>query len=201
MSRKPAYIEAQLQVRVSRGYQGVWEIVRERKFPFTVQDITADTNSSETTVRQYLASLKLAGYLNPVKIQGDPRFFFSRAVDFGPIAPRLRRDGTPVGEMGRGQDNMWRTIKMLKSFSPLEVAIHASTDDVQVSEGAAKSYLARLAWAGYIKRERGDTGRYRFLPSWDTGPLAPQIMRTKFVFDPNLKEVRGPASTAIKVLA
>ncbi|MBF0273454.1 MAG: hypothetical protein HQL98_15505 [Magnetococcales bacterium] len=203
MSLKPAPVEAQLRVQIPRGYQGVWEIFR--KLPdhagLTVGDVCSFTNSNRTTVERYMRALERAGYLKrfPVRLKEIGAYVYRRTGPFGLVAVRLRADGTPVGEMGRGQENMWRTLKMLKTFSPLEVAVHASTDAVQVSEGAARTYLARLAWAGYLKRERGGSGRYRFLPSGDTGPLAPMIMRTKFVFDPNVNAVRGPGSDAHQV--
>lgn len=202
MARKPAYIEAQLRGSVPRGYQGVWEVFR--KLPegagLTVGDVCAWTNTHRTTVERYMRALGKAGYLErfPVRLKGIGAYVYRRTGPFGLVAMRLRADGSPVGEIGRGQENMWRTIKILKDFSPLEVAVHASTDTVRVSEGAAKSYLARLAWAGYIKRvRRMDRGRYRFLPGADTGPLAPMIMRSRFVFDPNVNEVRGPGSDAV----
>ncbi|MEO5332133.1 MAG: hypothetical protein H7839_08930 [Magnetococcus sp. YQC-5] len=201
MTRKPAHIEAQLRVRVPRGYQGVWEIIRgiPREYAFSVAEVVEYSNSSLSVIQQYIRSLELAGYLERAGKNDQGGILFRCAKPFGKVAPRLRRDGTPAQETGRGQENMWRTIKMLKHFSPAEVAVHASTEETQVSVRAAESYLKHLVHAGYIKRERGDQVRYRMAPSGDTGPLAPQVMRTKFIFDPNLKEVRGSGMNAQKV--
>jgi hypothetical protein len=89
---------------------------------------------------------------------------------------------------------MWRTMKMLAAFTPSDIAIHASTDDVSVNKSDAKDYIGHLHKAGYLtvtkKAKPGcNQARYRLLPSKNTGPHSPQVQRIKQVFDPNLNKV------------
>lgn len=198
MTRRSAPVEARLALKIPRGFQGVWEILRAADIQeIAAADVVLETNSDKSTVRGYMESLVKAGYLDKVSHPGR-RVMYRKAKPFGPVAPCLRRDGSSADGMGQGQENLWRTMKMLGRFTARELAIHASTDRVAVGESSARSYLTRLSKAGYLRLETD--GCYRFLPGADTGPLAPMIMRTKFVFDPNVNEIRGPGSDAMRMV-
>jgi hypothetical protein len=97
------------------------------------------------------------------------------------------------GRAETAQDRLWRTMKMLKTFSAEDLAIHASVPGRPVSLQTARDYCNRLARTGRYLRfvERGVQGGaaslYRFVGS--TGPRAPRIGRDRSVFDPNINEV------------
>ena len=85
-------------------------------------------------------------------------------------------------------------MKMLKDFSINDLAIHASTDRINIKYDAAKRYVSHLNKAGYLVIKRphktsGTPAMYRFIPSKDTGSLPPIIEKVKQVYDPNLDKV------------
>lgn len=180
-----------------RGVDAYWRIMlrldREQG-RFTLTDVERRTNAHRTTVRDYMRRLERAGFLRAVAVDGGAT---GRARVFELTrrpreAPRVRRDGTLASD-GQRRDQMWRTAKIIKEFSPRDLAVQASTEECVVSEADAKDYCKYLLKAGYIAVKRaGRPGRqavYRFLPTRNTGPKAPMVQRVKAVFDPNLRQV------------
>lgn len=209
MGRHAADIMVRLTARVPRGHQGFWEIIRKLhrdKGAWTVQEVDGRSNVNRGTVDDFIQRLLKGGYI--VKDGANAKTTFYRLVKDQPDAPRLKRDGTPAIEPGLGQEQMWRSIKMLARFDAREISVHASTENVPVPLVAAKSYISRLHRAGYLveaapakpghKPGTGTLATYRLLPSMNTGPLAPQIQRTDFVWDPNRKEVMGPEGKPVR---
>lgn len=186
MSRKPIDEQQPSECR-----QAIWEWVRAQTGPFNATDV--DVRLDPTTIREYLKALSLAGYLEAVSLgkRGEANIY--RLIDdCGVEAPRLRKDGTPVTQ-GQGRLQMWNAMRICKEFSATDLAFNASTDDHQVAESEAKSYIHALCKAGYLVHQAGKANspghRYRLLPSMWTGPQPPQIQRTKQVYDPNLRKV------------
>jgi hypothetical protein len=146
------------------------------------------------TVSSYVAALEAAGILARSEEKGPAGGATWVLVrDVGPTPPRLAADGT-VPTQGSGRDRLWRTMKMLKVFTPRDLAVASSVDGGVISEHEAETYVRFLARAGYLRVQvpakrgrKGVTATYRFLKS--TGPDAPQITRLKAVFDPNLKQI------------
>lgn len=192
MSRIASDIMFTLTVRVPRGYQGFWDIIRDiAPLPFTLSDIEQRTNVRRDTVRDYVKRLERAGYIEQTGATDAGALVYRLVRNTGAYAPRLQRDGTEVMQ-GNGQDQMWRAMKMLDRFTARELAVHASTEDVPVKESTAKAYIKHLLKAGYLVDNRQPAPRprtYRLKPSMNTGPLAPQVQRTDYVFDPNRNTV------------
>jgi hypothetical protein len=95
-----------------------------------------------------------------------------------------------------GQQQMWVAMRSLQQFDAGELAYAASTDETRVDPVAARFYITRLHAAGYLTivspgKVTGGRAVWRFKPSMHTGPRAPQVMRTHFVFDPNRGAVVG----------
>lgn len=149
------------------------------------------------TIRDFLRRLVKGGYLRVVREEptngtGSPRRVY-RLVKDQPDAPQLRRDGTPAVRVGRANEQMWRTMKMVDRFGYADLAMLSSTESCRVTFETAKSYVVALHTAGYLKRI--DRGLYRLRPDMNTGPLAPMVQRTDWVFDPNLKKpMRGSSA-------
>lgn len=204
MARRPADEMARLTARVPRGQQGFWDVIRDLR-TFTISDIDQRSNVARPTVQDFVRRLERGGYvrrtgLRPVG-RGSPAKVYELVAD-QPEAPRLRRDGSPARDTGRGIEQMWRTAKMLGRFTCRELAVHAATEVAPVSVETAKAYCRHLARAGYLviaqpakaghKPGTGQQAVYRLRPDMNTGPLPPQIQRTDWVWDPNLKRVMGP---------
>lgn len=149
------------------------------------------------TVRDYRHCLVAGGVLAVVTEAANRRMAttYRLAADEGLEAPRLRRDGSRVTQ-GLAQEQMWRTLRLLSGDTcGRELAAHASTTTIPVSEVAAQHYLLALNQAGYLlctkegrglgTKGSGIQARYRLKPSRNTGPRPPMICRTKAVYDPN----------------
>jgi hypothetical protein len=194
MARRPAPELARLTVRIPVGSQGIWALIRELRI-FLPADLTHSRLAADpSTIADYCRRLTRAGVLERAE---DGLLTLVRDQ---PEAPRLRRDGSPAAEQGRGQEQMWRAMKMLAEFDALDLAAAASTDEVRVKPATATAYLKHLKAAGYLmvicpaQPGRGRAGggaqaRYRLKPGMNTGPLAPQIETTDYVYDPNTGRV------------
>ncbi len=87
---------------------------------------------------------------------------------------------------------MWRTIRMVKQFTPRDLALQSSTEEVGVTEATARTYCTMLLKAKYLRViQKAVPGKRQaiYLFVRDTGPLPPQIQRVKQVYDPNINEV------------
>ncbi|MGD9949877.1 MAG: hypothetical protein AB7U29_15560 [Desulfobulbus sp.] len=167
--------------------QALWEIIREMR-TITLRGLRNETVLSMDTVREYVLGLEKAGFLQRLPREEGPWApnTWELIKDVGIEAPRVRKDGTLVTQ-GDGRRNMWEAMRILRTFTPRELAVAASLPECPVKESTALDYAKHLCKAGYLKQ---NGKAYRFLPAAYTGPMAPQIQRTKLVWDPNLKVVR-----------
>lgn len=203
MGRLPVDVQARLRVRVPRGQQGFWEVIRDLK-TFTVKDIDQRCGGARQTVRDFVKRLERAGYVEAEDTDAATGAIRYRLLIDQPDAPQLRRDGSPARQR-LGQEQMWRVMRMSGTggFTAADLALTASTEEHPVPLTAAQSYLKALKRAGYLMvvqpgkpGHRPGTGSltvYRLIPSMKTGPLAPQVQRIKAVWDPNLRRHVGDA--------
>ncbi|PZA12437.1 hypothetical protein DNX69_10695 [Rhodopseudomonas palustris] len=209
MPKPSTLIAAKLTVPVSTGQDAIWQIIRDldKKGPWSIADIDgAAARANVDTLVDYIHRLRTGGYIalagrRPTKGSGTPTNLY-RVTKPQSTAPRLRRDGSAAPPSA--QLFMWRAMRSLRQFDFRELARVASTDELIISEVTAKSYLQRLADAGFLQmlkacaigRGNSSPAVWRLKPSMNSGPLAPQILRTHFVFDPNRKVVVGNAAPA-----
>jgi hypothetical protein len=176
----------------------IWKVIRRLK-TFTGPQIQGELNGFVplATIRTYLQGLENAGFIvfsgTVPKTDGRPGSVnrYKLVNDCGVDAPRVRKDGSPV-KQGRGREQMWRTIKILKTFTPRELALAASTEERLVKESEAKRYVSFLYHANYlylVDAAGTKQARYRFNPRKDTGPKPPQVQRLKTLYDPNLGKI------------
>lgn len=173
--------------------EAMWAEIRKMG-TFTVRDLYERTTLTLENVRDYVTGLTKGGFLSSDKdteqeliVGCSPRkaVTFTLVRNVGIDAPRVRKDGTTVVQ-GQGVANMWRTMRILGTFSARELAFSASTETCVVSVGTAQTYAIHLCHAGYLLKVKG---AYRFRPTMHTGPKPPMIQRVKRVWDPNLKKV------------
>lgn len=208
MARKPAQLVGGKGPR-----QRIWEAIRRLArsciacAAFTEDDIWHATEGHEhdieqSTIRDYRRALVAAGILEQDLVGG--RFIkatYTLAIDEGIDAPRVRLDGSRVTQ-GLAQEQMWRTLRMLKSdTNARELAAHASTPAVPVAATAANKYLQALNLAGFMivvkpsRTVRNDGGkaqaRYCLKPVANTGPRAPMVCRAHVLYDPNTDQTHA----------
>lgn len=207
MSRRPTPEMHELKTSVPRGFDGFWLIIRalDADGPWTTAMVVERTNVLHQSVGDFVVRLVKGGYAACVgeepngKLHPIKRYRLRQTPS---EAPRLRRDGSEC--LPTRQEQMWRAMRALAQFDYRELAFAASTDTVAVSPVAARDYIARLSHAGYLTTVRaakpGTPAIWRLRPAMNTGPLAPLVMRTKFVWDANRQAVMGAAEPAREVV-
>ncbi len=165
----------------------IWVAIRTLG-EFQVDDIKKKSGVQHRPVVDYVTGLTLAGYLTQY---ADGNFKLVR--DVGPEAPVLNHRGqSPAGYCVR--EALWRTMKLLKEFTRLDLAVNASTEQCRVTESDARTYLRALVAAGYVAALARDAEgrppggrllRYRFLNSRNTGPRPPLLQQVLQVVDLN----------------
>jgi hypothetical protein len=202
MPRTPVHALA-AQSRPS-GRDAMWQEIRRRR-EFTISEVTAAATCHNSSARAFVLALQKAGIVEDTGTIAPPHPAFNGrgsatqirakvyrlAQDPGAETPRVRRDGT-ISQMGMGREQLWRTLRYLKTFSARDLAIQASTQEVVISEAEARFYCKMLTHAGYLAASGGVEAAgtvYTFMPTKNTGPLPPKIQRTKHVFDANLGKV------------
>ncbi len=195
-NRQPAHLEnlGGLSKR-----ERIWAVIRRLK-TFTVPQLQGELKGFVplATIRTYLQGLENAGFIEFLgsvpRDDGRPGTvnLYKLVNDCGVEAPRVRKDGSFVTQ-GRGREQLWRTMKILKSFTPRELTIAASTEDHAVKESETQRYVTFLHQAGYLIRiDEADSkhqARYRFNTRKNTGPKPPQVQRLKTLYDPNLGKI------------
>lgn len=190
---------------VLRGIDHVWSVILDltrNGDTFTHHDVDQRCcDPADYGITDYLRRLTLAGILadagsEPARGRRRGRRIY-RLVQRHQEAPRLRRDGSRVPV--RANQLMWNTMRNLlrDGFTSRELATFASTDEVSVPAPTAQSYIKHLAAAGYLTVLQESVGphraKWRLKPSMASGPLAPKLLRTHVVYDPNTHALHGPA--------
>jgi hypothetical protein len=196
----PAATAHAVPVAIPRGHDWYWSVIRDlnKAGPWTAGEVVARSNAHRASIHDFVGRLVAAGIAEEVASPDGrpPRFF--RLVASPAATPRLRRDGTAAPPSAQAQ--MWVAIRQLGQFTYSELLLAASTDELAVTAVAARSYIARLVAAGYLTAAVPGGPKkpavWRLKPSMNTGPKAPQVLRTHFVFDPNRGAVIGGPVTA-----
>jgi len=176
---------------------GMWQMMMKLG-TFSIKEISGATSFERSTISSYLLGLEKAGYVSVKRELGrgvaviNTYTVIRKNLD----TPRLRKDGTEVTQ-GTGTAQMWRSIKMMASFTPLDLSVHASTTAVEVHVNAAKDYIKHLHKAGYLRLVKtskpGKQAVYSKVADrskYGAKPL--QIQRVKQVYDPNIGKVVWP---------
>jgi hypothetical protein len=169
------------------GRPAIWKAIRALR-EFNLDGLLRRCRCNDKTVRDYLSGLTIAGYLTRQQIGGLRVWTLVR--DPGLEPPALDRTGR-VMAAASGRDQMWRAMQMRREFLAEELTFDT---DPPVAPATARDYCKCLYKAGYLtiaqpSRKSGGRTRYRLPDSRITGPLPPQIMRSKAIYDPNLEAV------------
>lgn len=200
MPRRPQTETAKLSVRILRGKDFYWKVIRalDARGPWTINDVHNETNARHRAdVIAFVRRLLRGEYAaligsRPVARTGTPEKLYrllKKPVD----APSLRRDGTllPIP----AQQRMWNAMRSLTQFSVAELAHVSGLDGVPVPLITAESYCHRLADAEYlvaiVPGRPCHPALYRLRRARNTGPIAPRVLRAHIVFDVNRNTVMG----------
>lgn len=201
----------QVHLVSSAGFQNardrVWAAIRtlaaqprarpEDQGVFVSSDIEFITKLNPESVKKVLGGLITAGYVAPAAGARRAKNGYGQLCsvrlrlvrDVGVEPPRINNAGAPL-KAGLGQEQLWRSMRMLRDWSVDELAAQASTAQAKVARGTALNYARTLLLAGYLVRagKRGKE-RYRLLPTRSTGPRPPVVQGSGAVFDVNLGRI------------
>ncbi|MBV1702594.1 MAG: hypothetical protein KGQ46_12315 [Hyphomicrobiales bacterium] len=154
---------------------------------FSRAEVVAKAMNSREYVHRYLKALIKAGYAEqlPVQPKRGTRF---RVIRTQISTPRVRADGTDLGEPINV--TLWRTMRMLKTFTAPELCAHASLPERPVKLTTAAAYLCHLEAAGLLTilapgQRRGAKAHRRFGLIGTPGGQAPRVLKADAVYDPN----------------
>ena len=174
---------------MGHGQQAIWDVIREQR-SFTITDVFLQVDMHRKSVINYVMRLKKGGFVERAD-DFDRTYTYNLIKDAGRFAPRLNRDGKPVTQ-GTANANMWQSMRMLKEFTPNDIVGVSNTTKAQLKLTTVKAYCTILLKADYLRLVRAaepptKQAVYRLIR--DTGPLPPQVQRTKQLFDPNTNSV------------
>ena len=178
----------------------LWAALRDNKHrALDIGRLSDWADSEPSAVLYHLQGLVKAGYVVKTTIPratGFDKHLYRLANDVGVDAPMIGNDGKPL-VVGIKNANMWRTMRMLKQFSYVDVEAHASTREHPIATGSVRDYIHMLYISGYLRmvKEPENKGKHRgrtpavYVLVQDTGAKAPMVQKLKTVYDPNLHKV------------
>lgn len=144
---------------------------------FRTQRLATESGVSLSTVQRHLSRWLDQGQVTRQGVAGGAIWRVSERTE-PCVEPRQQ---SPEG-------NMWRAMRHIGAFTALDLALHATTDELGVSEAEATRYIRALLPAGYLRvlRTASPPRRpavYRLVRN--TGPLPPRLHRVSAVWDAN----------------
>jgi len=186
---------------VLRGIDHYWSVIMARHRDgetFTSRDVDMAGNANKASVRDYIRRLERAKLIERIdETDGGAGIF--RPLVIQSVAPRVRRDGSVVESLPANQCmwNMMRGPLAREGFTWRDLVAWSQTDETRIKPLTAKSYIKTLHAAGYLIVTHPGRGRqptiWRLDPKM-AGPVAPKILRTKMVYDPNKNTVVNPVA-------
>lgn len=190
----------QPKILIEHGHDFFWEVILklDKDCEWSTLDILRSSRANKSSIDDFVNRLVRAGFAKECGEQNQSEHCkrsikLYRLIKIQTATPRLRRDGSELPE--KITETLWRTMKMLKTFTALELISAASSPTQKMKKTTVTSYLTRLKQANIIAVvEKGGAckqERYRLLNN--LGTKAPQILRSKLVYDPNADEILGEA--------
>lgn len=169
--------------------QATWNVMRARSGidgGFAAHEVVGRGGfTSVDQVHAFVLEMMAAGVVERLPgDDGEPaRYRVTRALE--KVPPPAAEDTQTA--------NLWRTMRMLKTFSTVELQAAATTEETPVTLPMAQRFIGFLKLAGYLtviaKPAHGRPASYQLRPHMNTGPKAPVIRKVKEVFDANRGQV------------
>ena len=148
---------------------------------FSITDLASELRSDASTIGPFVRDWEGRGWVERV---GPGVAHVSFRVIAGP---------QPEPSTGGSREtNMWRAMRGLGGFTPIDIAAHADTGTVRVTVEDARAYIGVLFRHDYLRCTRkadpskGREASYKLIRN--TGPKAPILKRIRAVIDPNTGE-------------
>lgn len=168
----------------------IWQAIRKLQ-SFNIRNIEDETRIHPRTILSFLSSLEKAQILEKklIHIRGHGSLKhtqYNLIKDLGLIAPKINSKGENIED--NIQSKIWRCIRVIKTFSFRDLVVTIENENQKISPSAVDRYLVSLKAAGYLTKKKAEKN-YKLVLAMNTGPQAPQIQKTKSIYDPNLNKI------------
>lgn len=178
----------------------LWRQIRAFKdAEFTTADLHSRVPKlTLDTLRLALAKFVKAGLVRHTGVRRARGHHGGRAKTYLCAAPGAKApvfDYGATGVRGLRQARLWLNIRTLQQWTLEELALRASTEDVEITASLARGYVWQLQKAGIVlvvvgRRSLGSCAGmapavFKLNPRCNFGPTAPQVFRDSGVYDPN----------------
>ena len=184
------------------GNEYYWSIMMDREMrgeTFSVDDIFDQSSCADRTIINSLlgklAKADIIAATGDTNERGAPIY---RVLVRRSTVPVINREGVVLHEHITAKQAIWNAMRSpvcRLGFSLADLILYASTDTLQIKPGPARNYIHFLTQAGYLTVIR--RGTIKELPFWrltrNTGPIAPKVLRSECVYDPNAEKIYGEA--------
>lgn len=161
-----------------------WAFALQRS-QFTYQEIAAHMRIAIDPAMTYVRGWEREGAVRVINpgLGTNHRIFEVTPGYERPVSLRLRSP----------EENLWTAMRRLRSFTPTDLAAHATTDTVSVPVEKAGDYCRFLLAADYVRVARkADPSRHReaiYTLARETGPQPPREKRVRALWDPNTDQI------------
>ena len=166
----------------------LWEAAA-RLGEFRMTDLVTETGLSRYTAPKAIRLWERQGKLQTLRRDGRA-FVFRLILDDAGKAQQVEFEGDEPQGVER---NLWRAIRTLKrGYTAHDLAIHATTEQVNVSENQAHKYCQLLLAAGVLSPMRKAVPGHRkatYRLSNDIGPRTPRLRKVQMLHDPNSRRL------------
>jgi hypothetical protein len=134
-----------------------------------------------STAKKFIGYWQTRGWTVITRTDENKRRFYCEA-ELAKKLPQL------VSAEPTAEGNMWRAIRILRTFTPTDVAAHANAGGVEVTVPKARSYCQKLLSVDYLRvRSTAIPGQREAQYSLveNSGPHAPVSARVHGLLDPN----------------
>lgn len=119
----------------------------------------------------------------------DGRISFTGKGEFGQRYFAVRADcAPPPEERGRtAEENMWLSMRKLRSYTITDIMAHATSEDAPVTKEKAREYIRALLAAKFIRplRKASPEREALYVTVKKKGVKAPLLRRVRVIEDPN----------------
>ncbi|MBO6789542.1 MAG: hypothetical protein JJ894_03295 [Dinoroseobacter sp.] len=164
---------------------------------FTMRSLMEDTGLSRYTVPKAITIWERQGKLQTLRRE-NRAFVYRLILDEAAKGQQVEFEGDEPQSIER---NLWRAIRTLsRGYTAHDLAIHATTGQVQVTEAQAHKYCRLLVSAGLLAPLRKAVPGHRratYRLSNDIGPRTPRPRKVQMLFDPNSKRLMHLAESEL----
>jgi hypothetical protein len=151
---------------------------------FGYAEISVDLNITLEQATRIVRAWVKEGAVTSLPPATSNRHLYAARAEF--VRPKPRR-------LRSAEENLWTAMRRLRSFTPTDLAAHATTDTVEVLPVKAGDYCRSLLAAGYLRVARKAQPSVQreaiYTLARETGPRPPHERRVRAVVDPNTDEV------------